>query len=442
VEPRTLLKTPPPGDVSISDVAWGIIARTRTLMHIFPNLVTIVWSRSCGRHGVQSHQCMYITLLLHPGVRSITAFIPDELEIQGLWKNIALRSPQLAHLDFRINFFVIADDPTGHTEALLVKTLRTLVCLRSLTLPPYWYTGRVVQAISTHPDLLLMTESPLALSNGGDPRDVVSFHPQLGDGCFPSLTTLHIACSPADAIAFFTFLTYPARITYLMLRCATIAPVASEIHTMMVTISTSLPHLTHLHLEFRVDRPSALDHDDGSPISMDILEPAKRLSKLRSFQFHHQRPLEATIRQTFKFGSQLPSLRKLVLNHCPFSLDANDIPTIHFRHLPMIVQECPHVTELGIRVQCDPDQDLVDTMRLIRLPEIGSLRKLHLGLSTPFPDSDPKLVAKFLHHVCAPGCQLTCDYGWRPAIELDSDYDDDSRNFWKAVADVLGKHNT
>jgi hypothetical protein len=439
MEPYTLLTTPPPGNVAISDVAWGIIARTRTSMNIFPNLATIVWSRAYGIYGYESHQCTHIPLLLHPGIRSITAFTPDEFEIQGLWKNIAFRSPQLAHLDLRINIFVIADDPTGKMEAVLVEMLRTLVCLRSLILPPYWYTERVVQAISTHPDLHSMTESPLSRKNGGDPGDLDSFHPKLGRGCFPSLITLHVACSPVDSIAFFTSLSYPTNIRFLMLRCATIAPVASEIHKILITISTSLPHLTHLHLEFRVDRASALDHNDGLPISMDILEPAKRLSKLRSFQFHHQRPLESTIRQTFKFGSQLPSLRKLILNHCPFLLHATDIPTIHFRHLPMIVQECPHVTELGIRVQCDPDQDLVDTMRLIRLPETGSLRKLHLGLSTHFPDSDPKVVAKFLYHVCAPGCQLTCDYDWRPADDVDTDYDDDSINFWKAVADILGK---
>jgi hypothetical protein len=424
--------------VSISDVAWGIIARTRTLMHIFPNLATIVWSRSCGLYGVQSHQCMYITLLLHPGVRSITAFIPDEIEILGLWKNIAFHSPQLTHLDFRINFFVIADDPTGYTEALLVEMLRTLVCLRSLTLPPYWYTGRVVQALSTHPDLHLMKESPLALSNGGDPRDVVSFHPQLGDGCFPSLTTLHIACSPADAIAFFTSLTYPARITCLMLRCAGIEP-ASEIRRTMATISTLLPDLTHLHMEFRVDRASALDPNDDVFINMNVLEPATRLSKLSSFQFHHQYHLELTIRQAFWFGSKLPNLRKLVLNHCPFSLDA---PFIELRHLPMFVQECPHVTELGVCVRCGPDQDLVDTMRLGQLPQVGSLRKLHLGLSTPFRESDPKVVAEFLCHICAPGCQLVCDYDWVPSADVDRDYDDDSRNFWKAVADDMGKHNT
>jgi hypothetical protein len=235
-----------PSSILITDEAWDVIFRSRICMNVLPNLTTLTWAR-VSHERTWNHQFRFLQALLHNQLRSLTLHIPwrDE-ETPSICRNIAFRAPQLTHLEIRSKSGLTGDDPDGTQSATFTRMLSALIYLRTITVPAFWITSNVVQAASTLPHLIALTSSPITELNTGEPEDVKTFQPSLSDGCFPSLTTLEIACNIPHAVVFFGGLNHPRRMTNLSVSSPNLVARSRDISELLSALASSYPGLLHV----------------------------------------------------------------------------------------------------------------------------------------------------------------------------------------------------
>jgi hypothetical protein len=423
-----------PSSVLITDEAWEVILRTRIRMNVLPNLTKLTWVR--GLHELTwNHQFRFLPTLLHDQLRSLTLGVPfRDNETPSLYRNIAFRTPLLTHLEIQSKSGINTDDPDGTQSAALTHMLSALTSIRTIVLPSFWNTSDVVQAVSSLPHLVALTQSPVTESNGGDPEDVETFRPTLADGCFSSLATLEIACSVPHATGFFGHLHHPRWITNLSISSPNLVAWSRNISDLLSTFASSSPGLLHLHLDLRADHDifAMLDQDE---LDTEVLNAIKRMSNLISFRFHHQVPLDINGEQARKLVSCLPMLRRLELNPCPFELpEPGWTPALGLSDIHIFAECCPALQELGIFIDVDDIDRLLEDQDLLAALRIHAFRqpmKLNVGIS-PY-GKDIGLTREYLRHVCAAGCDLRSGYDWKPKDVANEFYVDDAE-FWDRVA--------
>jgi hypothetical protein len=419
-----------PSSILITDEAWDVIFRSRICMNVLPNLTTLTWAR-VSHERTWNHQFRFLQGLLHNQLRSLTLHIPwrDE-ETPSICRNIAFRAPQLTHLEIRSKSGLTGDDPDGTQSAAFTRMLSALIHLRTITVPAFWITCNVVQAASTLPHLIALTSSPITELNTGEPEDVKTFQPSLSDGCFPSLTTLEIACNIPHAVVFFGGLNHPCRMTNLSVSSPNLVARSRDISELLSALASSSPGLLHLHLDLRAEHDIFFTPEDEDSLDTETLNAVTRMSNLISFRFHHQVPLDIDGKQARKLVSCLPMLHCLELNPCPFALpETGWVPLLGLSDIHTFAECCPDLQELGVFIDVDNvDQNPSSALRMhaFRKP-----MKLNVGIS-PYGE-DLGFTRNYLRQVCAAGCDLRSGYDRKPETVAGEFYTEDAK-FWNSLA--------
>jgi hypothetical protein len=405
-----------PSSVMITDDTWDSIARTRIAHQILPNLTDLTWIKGVDR-STYNHQIQWLPMLIGSKLKTLVVAMPshEEKEFAPLLSNIVFRAPNLEHLEIQMLFGLKSEDSDSEMEPALISAIHSWKWLRSLKLPAFWYTTCVMNAISALPALHTATQDFFSHTSHGEAEDVISFKPQLSEGAFPALTTLHLACDASDITDFFLGYNHPRFITDLMLHSPNNLVHSTELTTLIDALPFSLPSLVRLHLDFRIDEPR--DESEMWIPDLALLEPVKLMSRLETLRFHYQWPLDIRTDSLRDFVPHLRNLRELELNQAHFQEEMGWEPQIDHTSLLIFAQHCPLLEELGIFVRMDPDE-MRDT-RALHFPSLYSFlhpMRLDFGVSY-FAEKDDEGIdelANFLGQICSAGCDVHGGYSRQP----------------------------
>jgi hypothetical protein len=403
----------------IHDRVWDDIARTRTTLHILPNLRELCWLSN--PHGLRGRsQLAHCLMLLPPGLSHLSARVSniDDMDatsgggFRPFAQNVLGRVPTLSTLDIHSSI------PVSSIEPEFLALLAGLPALREVILPGYWLTSRVTEALSQLPKLHVVQYELFQPDRLGDPDDVASFDPQLKEGAFPALEDLSLAATVPDISRFFQSPYAPVELTHLFIHSPLIVPTAESVSSLLVHLGRNLPRLRELYLELRVGE-AALRHGDKLPIS--ALMPLSGFAALRVFEIYCMAPLQLTILELDTFAAALPPLEKLQLNPEPF-LGTNGLSggSLPIGALFIFARRCPQLLELGLFVTVfgagiPGNDEFISDSGASLPPPLRKMRVLNFG-SSPilFAPQASGTVAKWLSQICSSVCQITSGFTWDP----------------------------
>jgi hypothetical protein len=391
------------------DRVWDDIARTRTTLHILPNLRALCWRSDPHslRERSQIHQGL---MLLTPGLIHLFARLPaggDAApgEFRSFVQNVLGRAPQLVTLDIHTSM------PARRGEKDLLALLAGLTDLREVVLPGFWITSRVMESLARLPKLRLAQYELFQLDSLGDPADVASFDPQLEEGAFPALEDLSLAASVRDISRFFTTANAPTNLTHLFIHSPNILPGSSDVSTLLTDLGRVLPRLTDLYLELR---KGDADSQHWQALPLTALAPLGTFRALRVFEIYCLFPLTFSMVELDAFAVALPPLEKLQLNPEPFftllSPQASGYPSLEALYI--FARRCPQLADLGLFLH----GALPSAEKDVDAPApLAKLQSLNFGSSPMIrgPCLSGEL-ARWLSRVCPSTCQITSGFTWDP----------------------------
>jgi hypothetical protein len=417
---------------TMTEDAWDAVSRTRTTLHILPNLLHLTWLKGV-KDNDDDHQLKACAMLLHANIKSLAVAIPvtGMDEFGSLMLNIAGRAPNLEVLDLRANFALRWDGDL--VEHQFMECVRHLRKLRKIIVPAFWLTTRVIEVLAELPVLRVVQYELFYPDRRGKPEDVLKFKPELKEGAFPSLLDLSLAADVLDIISFLAADCHPSSVSELFLHNPNRLPSIPSITELLIGMPTWLPRLKKLYLEFRVDRAD-VPEDVFIPASLgDLVRSIRKMPKLEVFEFYWQYALPFTSNDLEKLATSLPSIRRLILNPEPF---AGGTFMASLLDLRIFARHCPNIEQLGLYFS-------VDASSLDRERETGETASavfagflhLHVGASTIDPQ-DAASVAMWLSKVCPHGCAIVSGYSWMPSA-IAPEWDAEQGKTWARVNEML-----
>jgi hypothetical protein len=406
-----------PSSVTITADSWQIIARTRSLFHLLPNLEHLSWikgdhvSWTTGTRRIGDSQLEHCQLFLHYGLHTFSFALQDfdVDQLRLLLSNVVVRSPRLEVLSVTCDDGVV-DAPL---EDCFFQSVSQLSELREIRLPGFWLTTITAAAFAGLPKLHSITQQFLTVhGNYADYESILKFRPVLPTRPFGVLHVLDLACSIEDATAFILHRPAP-QLTKLVLAVPYGVDDPSKITKFLSELGSALPSLIHLHLDTQNEEEFP---DESITVIIDALSPVCALKYLVTFEFHHMSPLEYTFALLTSFLRALPkSMRRLNLNCCPFIVtDDWDLDARNLDVLDVFAACCPDLTHLGLLVNVDLYEDFSwlkpKRTHPFNNPLCLSMGTSRLNISTAPPVGHTRQLSKLLARICPRGCTMWPDF--------------------------------
>ncbi|KAJ8585696.1 hypothetical protein M405DRAFT_883697 [Rhizopogon salebrosus TDB-379] len=403
------------------------MARTRTTLHILPNLHTLEWI-------FDDKQCMErATLFMHQQVKHIIISAPPQAlcdnfgAVTLFFVDICTRMPHIHLLDFR-NVYTVR---FKSIEADVLELLRRLPDLKKVIFPEFYLTSTLVSELSRKKHIkTIKIEHQEEL---GEEGDAGSFSPALEQGAFPVLQDLDITVVRlGDVTRFMNADFAPVNITYLYITTY-VEHQPKQLHTLLATLSEQCRLLSRLHIKL-LHIPKVMKLASAKQITFDTLRPVLSLN-LTTFELIHKYPVDITLAEIEELASRWPSLEDLHLNEEPLVM--SDF-TLDLRALCPLARHCQKLRRLGLFM----DASGAKIHSTQESKPFTALSVLSVGTSQV---RDPGAVAAFLSHMCPPGCTLTVhttwtSYGNHSCRKLDTDVicEAERRSIaWAGVKDLL-----
>ncbi|KJA28765.1 hypothetical protein HYPSUDRAFT_33119 [Hypholoma sublateritium FD-334 SS-4] len=358
------------------------LAHTRRQLEIFPNLQTLNWCSSVNSG----------TLFMHNSVQKFVLHIGDRFP--SSFEEVVDRMPNLSrlHLDTAVPARIIEED--------LTNMLQQLPNIRKITLPHFYSTARIIEALSRLP--LLNTIKSKIDAGYGDSLDTASFKPIMTAGAFPALHDLSLMTNFDDIASFVQSPFSPSTLTHFRIQ-SDLVEMPDSIHRLASEVSKRFQELKTLRIESIRDYSFERDYTiedfadtdcDGHNITLETLKHLFELRYLTSFEIHHQYPLHITQQDIETIAFSCPALENLRLCTEPgFCMKS----TLTLAALVPLAQHCTKLKSLGLFM----DATIVPTMSPT-MPSFTSLYILFVGLSI-IDDETPMV---YLSQLIPPECVI------------------------------------
>lgn len=339
------------------------IAQTRTTLNILPNLHTLHWDAE------EPDICNLCIIFMHANIKNFIIDLPFAYELESphfLFEEISSRMPHLTNIKIRSSIAM------HNIETEMISLISQLPKLKEITLPRFYLTTKFAEALSRLPDLVAILP-PLGRASGVF-TDVKSFAPNLIDNAFPSLLIHSMTTTFHDAARFLKTKFSPTNITRLYVESNT-NETPFSVYSLLSTVSENCHVLRDLDLYSypAVDEDPDLLADHH--MTIDILKPLLKLSRLRCFNIVHQCPLALNQKDIELLASSWPLLRHLNLNHQPIHYTQSSLT---LEALIPFAKHCPELKTLHLFVDASSNDDLFSQVDLV---PFKNLQNLNMGFS-------------------------------------------------------------
>ncbi|KAF4622566.1 hypothetical protein D9613_009613 [Agrocybe pediades] len=329
--------------------AFDTLARTRLRLDFLPNLQSLTWIGPLN----------YSIIFMHDRISHFAISLSGEGPSLPLYfLDVVSRMPNLITLDIRSSI------PMSKIQSEMTAMLGALTHLISVTFPPYYLTGDVVEALSLHPRLAEIEFDFAAILGFGDATRLI------GLPHFPA-----------------------ANLTKLFLDSTSIlAP--DDIRSLLSVVMDNCQSLTGLSiLSPRNLSPDDLASlDEGVCTTFHTIQPLLKLHGLTSFEFVQPFPLLLQQRDLEVIACSWPCMEILRLNSHPVTSHQT---TSTLEGLIPFAEHCPNLTELDLFLDATRT-DLPDPT-----VHFKALKFLDVGLSKI---KDVDAVALYLCQILPEGC--------------------------------------
>ncbi|KAF9556560.1 hypothetical protein CPC08DRAFT_752475 [Agrocybe pediades] len=359
--------------------AFDTLARTRLRLDFLPNLQSLTWIGPLN----------YSIIFMHDRISHFAISLSGEGPSLPLYfLDVVSRMPNLITLDIRSSI------PMSKIQSEMTAMLGALTHLISVTFPPYYLTGEVVEALSLHPRLAEIEFEYEQEQGIGKKEDVSNFTPGLAEGAFPALKSFAAILGFGDATRLIGLPHFPAaNLTKLFLDSTSIlAP--DDIRSLLSAVMDNCQSLTGLSiLSPRNLSPDDLASlDEGVCTTFHTIQPLLKLHGLTSFEFVQPFPLLLQQRDLEVIACSWPCMEILRLNSHPVTSHQT---TSTLEGLIPFAEYCPNLTELDLFLDATRT-DLPDPT-----VHFKALKFLDVGLSKI---KDVDAVALYLCQILPEGC--------------------------------------
>ncbi|KAF9459847.1 hypothetical protein BDZ94DRAFT_984800 [Collybia nuda] len=389
---------------------FDIVGQTRPYINIFPNLYTLQWNAT--------RKEFHYLLFVHPNVKEFIATLPPTSTRQAefetwvpLFVDSISRMPLLQHLEIRCDEF----EPT--TRHRLLEVIKGLRCLRTILLPRYHITARIIEEVSLLPHL-----KKLSSQETGIDRTIFTFpqfDPCLRKEAFPSLTTLSICADVQSSSQFLSQRYFPSNIRRLHLEMPSLEN-PGAVRSLLETVAGTCTLIEEV--SFRDQ--DVHDHREMTPqdqIGLETLRPVFACPMLTTLEIRHHYPLALGTPELEILASELPSIETLLLNEGPIHHPERSPLTLDV--LLIFSSRCRKLQKLGLYVDASVSiTHVLDGQEFHGFPE---LRSFSVGLSHI---EDAESVALFLGQICPPNCEVALAGPETRSVR---------RNMWRKVNGML-----
>ncbi|KAG8916392.1 hypothetical protein FRC02_003994 [Tulasnella sp. 418] len=413
---HTLLHSETP-DVNPVEVYRTIMEATIGRSTILPNLHTIRLtlenpSSALGLNIVCVSSVMNLELDMSRSSRSTALSILFNLRggrIHNI-RELALKLPR--------GMFVHA------TEDILAILLAELSKLRSLQLPPFFLSEKIMTVLGSHKELQCLTQYPLC-----DYK--IAYDPQgcelrFDRGSFKALKSLHLSVDLSQASERFRSSTAPRTLTKICV-CA------GRIITRAI-LKSFLDALTSCNRGLRVVFLNLFTENGAQNIEVllfDDLSPLLQVA-LTELAIGYQHPLSYTGNDIATMVQSWPNMRCLCLNEAPvYDKETGPPPGLDPVHLKFFT-EFQKLEELGVFLRIHGDFKTIQARSGSRFPK---LRTLMVGTSTISKDTSTDEVAIFIAYLMSnKDMKISRDLS---EIFPTVDFQDEANDRWDEVSRLM-----
>lgn len=363
------------------------------MLNLLPNLTHLTWNTEPARPTVSLTLCL---LFLTPSLKSLvvrTGVSPsqgDLFAIANFFRDVALRSPRLEHIEFR------SDIPFHNMGPVLSNFLTSLPRLKKVKLSDSLLSSDVVTALAKCSDL----ESVAITKPGSDATlseqesaDLENFMPFLEEGAFPSIKTMGFKAHLWNATHFLQSAFPASRLLILEVRTVRYES-HDDIASFFVAVAAACPTIESLSLEVCREARAW----ENEPVPFAALEPLLQCRFLVIFVLLGPWPLDLNDAQAATLASHWPRMQVLHLNAAPLpSLYSGQI-RLTFMALSSFAMHCPHLQSLAICVQ----PLFVHSLEV--LPYLPRLKILEVSITDG--DFNSEELALFLNEVLPSTCVM------------------------------------
>lgn len=371
----------------------AMLANTRD-GHLFPGLHTIYWNSA-------DTPDRFLPLFLHDGVKSLAVPLEDRSAMSPQYlttfvTEIFTRAPSLEELHLRGE----GSRLLGLEEDLCLL-IKSLPALRTLALPFYFLSSRVVKELSglTHLTGIIFSHKMNLSMCAGNIQDATELRPALQPGSFRALQDLELCASLEDTTALLAHAHFPSETLQWLLLRTTKLETPAAVHRFFTTVSQTCTSLTSLTADL-----SPPPHSTPAQIrvqaslSFDAIRGVLALHTLRAFSVYHRHPLNITDAEVVSLVQGLPALRQLALCDQVLPRAHGAPPPLSLRVLAALAHVRPELESLAL---C-----MAAAAYLVHVPDrearaFAALEYLQVGASDISARAAPA-VAGFLGAVLAP----------------------------------------
>lgn len=170
------------------------------------------------------------------------------------------------------------------------------------------------------------------------------------------------------------------------------------------TLSNNYPNLQYLHFE-------CIPFEDFEPShsqtwNIDTIRPMFKCAQLTTFRVIHHSPISLVVEDLTEISKTWAAIEMLILNPEPFINSPSAQSSLTLPSLFPFALNCPKLQQLGLYINATT----ADLPPCEAVPgQFEKLTCLYVGASSI---SAPAEVAKFLSHLCPPGCKINEEIFW------------------------------
>ena len=314
----------------------------------------------------------------------------DLFAIDNFFRDVALRSPRLKHVEFR------SDIPFHVMGPVLSNFLTSLPRLKKVKLSDSLLSSDVVTALAKCSDLesvaITNPGSDTTSSSEQESADLENFMPFLEEGAFPSIKAMEFKAHLWNATHFLQSAFPTSRLSILEVRTVR-SESHEDVNSFFAAIAAACPTIESLSLD--VCRVVGVWNNEPAPFA--ALEPLLQCRFLAMFTLRAPWLLDLNDAQAATLASYWPRMRVLDLNASPLQSYSGRIH-LTLMALSSFAMHCPYLQSLAICVQP------LFLSSLEVLPHLPNLEVFEVNISSG--DFDSEELALFLTEVTPATCTI------------------------------------
>ncbi|KAI0315098.1 hypothetical protein OF83DRAFT_1174162 [Amylostereum chailletii] len=377
------------------------IALSRPDLIIFPNLRMLA---VCGESIPQESTLLF----LHPGLRDLSLINPENSEYYPnhiFFEDVLSRVPALRSFSLTVR---LGHAISSEEEATLARCLSALPLL-FVSLPQYFITSKIVQALSASPSLQILTDLLFNLSAAYDA--LAPFSPILPAGSFQSLEILTLSAHFSDLIPVIQHATFSSKLRRLHIRALRGEPrvAVQGLCTVISEYCLSLQNLALVmvrpkHFVADADRLAWGTDVGHEALQYDAIRSLVKLPQLFMLDVIHTKPLQLSDHDIEDIAKSKPDIVRLVLNPVPRRRTERTLPLPTLLSLTHLARCCRYLRVVGLYIDARVPVDIHPSLCF----EIWQLASVYLRCS-PIAEVQRRQVAMFLSRMLPPHAKFEKD---------------------------------